>query len=331
MFAQRRARWRARMAERAAAWSRRRQGVDRFPIEITRRRLYILPTRAGLGFSALLVVMGIAGLNYANSLALLIAFVLGGFVLVAMNLCHRNLQGLRVEGLIAHPTFEGDIAKIEVAIANDLREARLGIDAAADASTPSIAELAAGTTQRIELRLPARRRGRQALPRIRISTRFPFGLFRAWTWLHAEETLLVYPVSRGALAMPVGSNDRSDGTSTRQAGNDEWAGLRGFREGDSPRQVAWKVYARGLPLLVKEYTGGSSQVLHFDFATLPGASAEARLQQLSRWIVDAEARGQRYALTVPARHIADSRGALHRHRCLEALALHGLPRESTHA
>ena len=54
------------MAERAAAWSRRRQGADHFPIEITRRRLYILPTRAGLGFSALLLVMGIAGLNYAT-------------------------------------------------------------------------------------------------------------------------------------------------------------------------------------------------------------------------------------------------------------------------
>ena len=319
------------MAERAAAWSRRRQGIDRFPIEITRRRLYILPTRAGLGFSALLVVMGIAGLNYANSLALLIAFMLGGFVLVAMNLCHRNLQGLRIEGLVAHPTFEGDFARLELAISNDLRDPRLGIDAAADSATASLAELVAGETARIELRLHARRRGRQALPRIRVSTAYPFGLFRAWTWLHAEETLLVYPVPRGALPMPVGRSDRSDGASTRQAGNDEWAGLRGFRDGDSPRQVAWKVYARGLPLLVKEYTGGSSQLLHFDFAAMSGASAEGRLQQLTRWIVDAEARGQRYALTLPSLHVAEARGALHRHRCLEALALHGLPREPTHA
>lgn len=319
------------MAERAAAWSRRRQGADRFPIAITRRRLYILPTRAGLGFSALLVVMGIAGLNYANSLALLIAFVLGGFVLVAMNLCHRNLQGLRIEGLVAHPTFEGDVARLELALANDLRAPRLGIDAAADSAAASIAELGAGATARLVLGLQARRRGRQTLPRIRVSTTFPFGLFRAWTWLHPEDTLLVYPVARGPLPMPVGRSDRSDGASTRQAGNDEWAGLRSFRDGDSPRQVAWKVYARGLPLLVKEYTGGSSQALHFDFTTLPGPSAEGRLQQLSRWIVDAEARGQRYALTLPALQIGEARGALHRHRCLEALAMHGLPRESAHA
>lgn len=318
------------MAERAAAWSRRRQGVDRFPIDITRRRLYILPTRAGLGFSALLLVMGIAGLNYANSLALLIAFILGGFVLVAMNLCHRNLQGLRIEGLVAHPTFEGDIARLELAIANDLRDSRLGIDAVADSVTSSIAELTAGAAQRLELSVRARRRGRQNLPRIRISTTFPFGLFRAWTWLHAEETLLVYPVPRGPLPMPMGTSDRSDGVSKRQAGNDELAGLRSFRDGDSPRQVAWKVYARGLPMLVKEYTGGSSQVLHFDFTATPGSSAEGRLQQLTRWIVDAEARGQRYALTLPAQQLAEARGALHRHRCLEALALYGLPRESAH-
>ncbi len=319
------------MAERAAAWSRRRQGVDHFPVTITRRRLYILPTRAGLAFCALLLVMGIAGLNYANSLALLIAFVLGGFVLVAMNLCHRNLQGLRVEGLVAHPTFEGDIARLEIALGNDLRDARLGLDAAVESASASVGELLAGTTGRLELTLPTRRRGRQSLPRIRLSTTFPFGLFRAWTWLHVDETLTVYPVPRGALPMPVGASDRSDGRSTRQAGNDEWAGLRSFRDGDSPRQVAWKVYARGLPLLVKEYTGGSSQVLDFDFAAVPGASTESRLQQLTRWIVDAEARGQRYALTLPALRVGEANGPLHRHRCLEALALFGLPPESSHA
>ncbi len=40
--------------------------------------------------------MLLAGLNYGNNLALLATFLMMGFVLVGMNLCHRNLQGLRI-------------------------------------------------------------------------------------------------------------------------------------------------------------------------------------------------------------------------------------------
>ncbi len=70
------ARWTAPLEQRMARWVRRRQGEDRLPVTLQRRRLYILPTRAGSGFAVLLLAMLVAGLNYANSLALLLTFVL---------------------------------------------------------------------------------------------------------------------------------------------------------------------------------------------------------------------------------------------------------------
>jgi len=108
------------------------------------------------------------------------------------------------------------------------------------------------------------------------------------------------------------------------AGGDEWLGLRAFRDGDSPRQVAWKAYARGAPLLVKEYCAAAAPERHFDFERLPQLGTERRLEQLAAWIVDAENRGERYALALPGGTLALDRGAQHRHRCLSALALHGL-------
>src|SRR5690606_39813837 len=48
------ARIRHRLDERLAAWVLRRQGADSLPVEIGRRRLYVLPTRAGIGFGVLL-------------------------------------------------------------------------------------------------------------------------------------------------------------------------------------------------------------------------------------------------------------------------------------
>ena len=99
--------------------------------------------------------------------------------------------------------------------------------------------------------------------------------------------------------------------------------MRPFRDGDSPRQVAWKAYAREAPLLVKEYSSAGSplRLLSLDAARQP--DIESRLAQLARWIVDAEAAGDLYGLELPGELIPAHRGPDHRHRCLLALALYG--------
>jgi uncharacterized protein (DUF58 family) len=109
------------------------------------------------------------------------------------------------------------------------------------------------------------------------------------------------------------------------AGADEWRSLRPFRDGDSPRQVAWTAYARGSPLLVKEYSALGTDQRLFDFAQLRNLDVEARLEQLARWIVDADSRGERYGLVMPGRLFEADSGPQHRHECLEALARYALP------
>jgi uncharacterized protein (DUF58 family) len=313
---------RERLATRAERWSLRRQGPERWPSVVARRRVYILPTRAGGGFAVLLLGMLLAGLNYANSVALLIAFVLGGFMLVAMNLCHRNLLGLVIESLATAPAFAGERARLALRLRNDSAAMRYSYRARLVEHTATLDALPPGESRVLELELQTLRRGSQRVPRISLSTEFPFGLFRAWTWVHAPEPLLVYPAPRGNRTPPLAASDQESGTHARAGGNDEWADLRPFRDGDSPRQVAWKAYARGAPLLVKEYTGRSARTLQFDYDALGGLDLERRLEQLARWIVDAEASGARYGLTLGAARFAEQRGAAHRHRCLEALALH---------
>ena len=76
------------------------------------------------------------------------------------------------------------------------------------------------------------------MERIKISTAFPFGLFRAWTYLHVDVPLLAWPVPRGRREAPAESATGGEAPSVHRAGDEEWAGLREFRSGDSPRQVA---------------------------------------------------------------------------------------------
>jgi uncharacterized protein (DUF58 family) len=88
--------------------------------------------------------------------------------------------------------------------------------------------------------------------------------------------------------------------------------------------VAWPAYARGRGLLVKTYQSPAAHHRTFDLAQLTG-ELEARLEQLSAWIVAAHARGERYGLVIGAMTIPPDTGSKHREHCLRELALYGLP------
>jgi uncharacterized protein (DUF58 family) len=308
---------------RTAQWMRRRQGVDQLPVRLERRRLYILPTRAGVAFGVLLFLMLLAGLNYGNSLALFLTFLLAAFALVAMQQCHRNLLGTQVTSVLAPPVFAGSPGSVQLTLANLDALARPQLEAALPGGAVMSVDLPAHGQRRLELPLATSARGVMRLERLRLATAHPFGLFRAWTWVHTPIELLVYPRPRGALPMPTQSALQRGLRPLPGAGADEWAGLRPFRDGDSPRQVDWKAYARAAPLLVKEYSEGASELRLFDFAPLAHLDLEVRLSQLARWVVDAEARGERYGLALPGVWLPPHRGPEHRHRCLAALALFG--------
>jgi uncharacterized protein (DUF58 family) len=310
--------------KRMAAWVKRRQGADSLPLTLQRRRLYILPTRAGLGFGILLLFMLIAGLNYANSVALFLTFLLGGFALVTMHLCHRNLQGASLYSAHAPPTFALRPGTLHLTLGNEAAMPRYRIESGVADGPTLHADVPAQGRQHVDLSVAAPRRGIVAVDRLRLTTVHPFGLFRTWTWVHAPIEMLVYPRPSGSLPMPTESGRKAGNRSQGLSGADEWHGLRPFRDGDSPRQVDWKAYAREAPLLVKEYSAMGSELRIFDFNRLENLGTEARLEQLSRWIVDAEEHGDRYGLELPGVHIAPDRGTDHRHKCLAALAVHGL-------
>lgn len=305
---------------RMARWIRRRQGVDTLPVALLRGRLYILPTRAGVGFGLLLILMLLAGLNYANSIALFLTFVLAGFMLVTMHQCHRNLLGTTVLAAVALPAFARRTGILDLSFGNPSGLPRYRLAAGLEDEVAATIDLSAHARQSLALAVPAPRRGIVRIERLLLTTTHPFGLFRTWTWVHASIEMLVYPLPHGSLPMPAASGNSPGARSRICSGEDEWLGLRPFRDGDSPRQVDWKAYAREAPLLVKEYSAAGSELRMFEFGALANLHTEARLEQLARWVVDAEAGGERYGLALPGTHIEPGRGLEHRHRCLAALA-----------
>jgi uncharacterized protein (DUF58 family) len=314
--------WKQALRRRVAAMIRRRQGEDRLPLTIAARRLYILPTRAGLAFAGLLFMMLLAGLNYGNSIALMLTFLLAGFGLIAMHLTHRNLLGVVARGVAPVDAFAGEHGLLLVTLESTGNARRLAIDCEITGSARASVMLAEAGTARADIAVPLEKRGRLLVERVKLSTAFPFGLFRAWTYLHLEVPLLAWPVPRGRREAPPEASTGGAAPAVHRAGDEEWAGLREFRSGDSPRQVAWAAFARGRGLLVKVYQSPAAHQRLFDLASIHGG-LEERLEQLSAWVMAAHARGERFGLKLGALEIAPDAGSEHRRRCLDALALYG--------
>ena len=78
----------------------------------------------------------------------------------------------------------------------------------------------------------------------------------------------------------------------------------------------------GIPL--KLFAGASVADLALRWDDTAGPTEE-RLSQLCRWVLDADSRGYRYALSLPGLEIPGDSGEAQRAHCLEALALFGLP------
>jgi uncharacterized protein (DUF58 family) len=314
------------LRERIRAWALRRQGQDVLPLRLASRRVYILPTPAGWTFALLVAVMFIAGMNYGNGLALLFSFWLAAFALVAMVQTQRSLAGTVLEAVGSEPTFAGGLAtwRFDIQGRTELGDLRVDFDRG---PAPRLQDPGLVRDGSLRLQLLVERRGRVRLPVLRISSTAPFGLFRTWTWLALDAAVLVYPRATGALPVPEAPG-HDTGSTQVEHGQDELAWLRDFREGDSPRQIAWKAYARGAPLLVREYRGAAARRREFDFDALAGLDVEGRLSQLTLWVVDAAARGESWLLRLPDTEPLEGSGSEHRDLCLARLAVHGLPERS---
>ncbi len=315
------ARLRDALADRVRRWARRRQGVDAVPLGLDKRRIYILPTAFGYLYAVFVFVMLIASLNYGNSLGLALTFLLAGIGVVAMHLCHRNLNALVISGVQAGEAFAGEPLTLSIGCENPTAVARLAVRFACDSVEGAVEALDSRRRGLVTLQLPTQTRGLLRPAPLVVSTRFPFGLFRAWSWLHLPLEAVVYPRAAGHQQPPASRGPDHAGLEPLQRGDEDFRGFRSYHPGDSPRHIAWKALARGAPLLVKDHAGASGTPMVFELEQVADRDLERRLSQITRWILDAEQHARTFGLRLPGHGIPPATGVLQRRRCLTALAL----------
>ena len=175
-----------------------------------------------------------------------------------------------------------------------------------------VIDIPAQSITEVVLAVPAERRGWLPLGRVLLETRFPLGLFRAWSYVEPDARCLVYPKPERT-PLPAPAAEAAAGALRSQAvGNDDFSGLRAYQLSDSPRHVAWKAVARSDDMLTKQFTGESAAELWLDWHMLPAAlGLEQRLSRLAGWVLSATPRLRRRSWRCSSRR--PSRGS--RCRC----------------
>jgi uncharacterized protein (DUF58 family) len=300
---------------------------ERGTVVLGHRRVYIVPARLGVFFAATVLILVVGSINYALSLGFALAFMLAGAGLAGMVHTARNLARIGVSVGRAEPVFAGEAAQFRIYLDGRAAFDRPAILARHVASGAQlVADIPAGGMAEIVLGVPAARRGWMALGRVMLETRFPLGLFRAWSYVEPEARCLVYPRPERSPLPPSSPDAAAGNASTLAAGNDDFAGLRSYQSADSPRHVAWKAVARTGDMLTKQFSGEAASELWLDWSLLPGAlGLEQRLSRLTGWVLAAERAGARYGLRLPGTELAPGHGDAHRSACLQALALYQAP------
>jgi uncharacterized protein (DUF58 family) len=313
--------YRKAVTAKAERWARKRQGADRPVTELQSRRIYILPTAIGLVFALMAFAMLLGSMNYNNNLSFVLTFLLTGLGFVSMHQCQRNLVGLELSFAGVDPVFAGQAAEFRIAITNHSKSHRSHLQLYAGGVSSDIADLEPGESRIFHLEIPTVRRGRVRLDRFGIRTLFPFEIFRSWAWLHMDLQGIVYPKPARHAPEPPPSQSAHGHRQHDARGEEDFAGLRKFHVGDSPRHVAWKAYARTGELLSKQFSGADTSTQWFDFERIDNAEVEQRLSILTRWIIDADQTQRDYGLRLPGHEFPPAHGEAHRNACLESLAI----------
>ena len=308
-------------------WAFRRT-VETGTVVLNQRRIYILPSKQGLGFAVVLLVMLLGDINYNLSLGYVLTFMLAMMAVMSMLYAFRNLAHLSIHAGHVTPVFAGEDARFVFHFDNPSTLARYQLHLHDDTGHRTTFDLPAQSSTPIHLSIPATQRGWLDSERLSLYTEFPLGLFHAWTYVHFDVRCLVYPHPAPQQALPAQSAQSGTGT-IQTTGDEDFAGLRNYIPGDALPRIAWKALAREQGLQVKQFSTPQGRELWLDWNQLGALPVETRLQILTRWVLDADAQGLLYGLRLPDGELPPDNLPTHKAECLRKLALYGLSGAAT--
>ena len=287
----------------------------------------IRPTRDGWWCLGAAIGLGFAAMNTGNNLLYLLASLLLGLVIVSGILSEQSMRRLRLAAVVPEELYAGRPVLLGARVAN--RKRRLpsySIALEAGERRHYVERLGAGEERLVTWETVFPGRGRRRLPGVRVTTRFPFGLFVKAGRVVLDEEVVVFPAVRPLDAARRRRLAAGGARSLHRRGRGhDLYNLREYRAGDDRRLIHWRSSAKAGTLVVRELeadTATDARIVLVGDGGRDPERLEAALSEAASLAVHLIGAGAAVELAGPGLHVPSGRGRGHARRLLTALALY---------
>ncbi len=231
-------------------------------------------TRDGMWYIGILLVIGVSAINTGNNLLYLIVATLLSLIIISGIMSEAVLRGLRIERQLPEHAFRGQPVSIRLKAVNTKKHVPSFSFSVKDTGQEKGAwflKILGGRTAFVSVEYKFANRGMAHLERVRVSTRFPFGLFIKSKEEFIKDEILVFPAIDPGKA--IASSRSFTAGSAHSAGKGHGTGLYGLRDYtlmDDSRHIHWRSAAKTQRLLLKEFEADASKRLVIVFENFAG-------------------------------------------------------------
>ncbi|GEM_PF-4108169 len=233
-------------------------------MKLSSNKTYILPSLFGLGMIAVTFLVFIIAITFGHPFSYFITFFLVSIIVVCAFSTNSAITKLKTFHF--HDTFlECDNEEmVYVSISNREFNGPMSVHAISDMSVSERITFITKNNSKLRFSLKSDHCGISKLSRLKIYTKYPLGIFKAWKYVDSNKKVIVYPKRVKGKNIQQEFNFRN-GVDQESSYNietkDEFLEHRKFRDTDSWKHIDWKAFARGRGLLTKNFSGQESSAL----------------------------------------------------------------------
>ncbi len=318
-----------RIKQRWGRWLNKRIPPNK-QVTLTHKSIFILPSGFGIAWFMLIGVLYLFGTNYQNNLVIGLSLLLASLLHTCIIYSYKNLAGLTLTSQTPPETQANQSIAFPVTLTSktkpDNKHTSHQQICLNFAEQRHVRLTDIGESSQSSLTFTPQERGRFNPGRIKVSSNFPLGLFRTWSYVDLDIHHIIYAepkTSQVSLTSLDDDNSSEFEHGKLQPGVDDYKGLKTYVEGESLKQVAWKQWAQGRGMLTKEFAQPEGKPVWLSLDDTDGNSLEQKLSKLA-WQVNVLSQGQQvFGLALKQQVIEQNSGEIHRKQCQQLIALYG--------
>ncbi len=297
-------------------------------MKLKEKKIYILPTKAGLLTVTVTFIGFIISLSFANPLAISCSLLFLTTLLLSSFLTHYQL--VPFDQIFAPSEifgYQNSTIPINFRIKSKRKNfasemLSLSIPYTSSKSTFSIEE---NEVKNLTVSFFRKEVGISKIPNIILSSTFPFGLFKAWIIFPCSCQCYIAPSPIGIMPLPLFDAINSSellAKSHVQNGDELYHEHRPYRQGDSWRRIDWIRHNNSNILLTKSYgnsRGESYRLVYIDLIDR-GLNRSDSFHQLASWIDECHKRNLNYSLELQHLALGQAKGSDQWQKAIKMLA-----------